>query len=328
MADGGSTILDGSQLRALDLTLPSPGDALTGAQLLELAESRVSKSFSGLALPENLKSAVLRRVGVSGNLGDFRLKELDPESAATFLRDYVSITADELKADPIVLSILDGKTLQMILDDEDDFAMLAENLFTDLDTEDRGKIGKSEIHNALLHMGIEMGIPPVSEFPLLSEILKKHEAVAEEELGQAQFAQLLQPVLQDLANALGESSVVVKQNVKIINGSKLRKVLADEKCLDDVAEKLMQKKLDQKDAKTSKEIIRSFLDENCQDLGLPPLSADEMVVLLYDTVFSSVEDSKVGGSENVFKVLLKEILENFAEQLEATPVFYDSGIQA
>ncbi|CAI9102638.1 OLC1v1000937C2 [Oldenlandia corymbosa var. corymbosa] len=224
MADGGSTILDGSQLRALDLTLPSPGDALTGAQLLELAESRVSKSFSGLALPENLKSAVLRRVGVSGNLGDFRLKELDPESAATFLRDYVSITADELKADPIVLSILDGKTLQMILDDEDDFAMLAENLFTDLDTEDRGKIGKSEIHNALLHMGIEMGIPPVSEFPLLSEILKKHEAVAEEELGQAQFAQLLQPVLQDLANALGESSVVVKQNVKIINGSKLRKV--------------------------------------------------------------------------------------------------------
>lgn len=65
-------------------------------------------------------------------------------------------------ADPIILSILDGKTLQIFLEDEDDFAMLAENLFTDLDIEDRGKIRKSEMQSALLHMGIEMGIPPFS----------------------------------------------------------------------------------------------------------------------------------------------------------------------
>lgn len=42
------------------------------------------------------------------------------------------------------------------------FAMLAENLFTDLDTEDKGKISKSEIRNALIHMGVEMSIPPIS----------------------------------------------------------------------------------------------------------------------------------------------------------------------
>lgn len=60
------------------------------------------------------------------------------------------------------MSILDGNTLRIVLDDEDDFAMLAENLFTELDTDDRGKIRKSEIHNALVHMGIEMGIPPFS----------------------------------------------------------------------------------------------------------------------------------------------------------------------
>ena len=60
----------------------------------------------------------------------------------------------------MVLSFLDGKALRIILEDEDDFAMLAENLFTDLDIEDRGKIRKSEIQNALLHMGIEMGVPP------------------------------------------------------------------------------------------------------------------------------------------------------------------------
>lgn len=55
---------------------------------------------------------------------------------------------------------MDGQTLRMFLDDEDDFAMLAENLFTDLDTEDKGKISKKEIRNALAHMGVEMGIPP------------------------------------------------------------------------------------------------------------------------------------------------------------------------
>lgn len=64
--------------------------------------------------------------------------------------------------DPLVVSVLDGKTLKVFLDDEDDFAMLAENLFTDLDTEDKGKIFKSQISNALLHMGVELGVPPFS----------------------------------------------------------------------------------------------------------------------------------------------------------------------
>ena len=62
--------------------------------------------------------------------------------------------------DPLVVAILDGKTLRMFLEDEDDFAMLAENLFTDLDGEDKGKIGRNEMRSALVHMGVEMGIPP------------------------------------------------------------------------------------------------------------------------------------------------------------------------
>lgn len=44
-------------------------------------------------------------------------------------------------------------------------------------------------------------------------------------MGQAQFAQLLQHVLQDLADSLAEKQVVVIQNIKVINGSKLRKVV-------------------------------------------------------------------------------------------------------
>jgi hypothetical protein len=69
---------------------------------------------------------------------------------------------------PLVVSILDGNALRMFLEDEDDFAMIAENLFTDLDTEDKGKIGKSEIRNAVVHMGVDMGVPPLEGFLPLS----------------------------------------------------------------------------------------------------------------------------------------------------------------
>jgi len=55
--------------------------------------------------------------------------------------------------------------------------------------------------------------------------LRKHGAEGEEELGQAQFAQLLQPVLQELAEVLAEKPIVVIQNIKVINGSKLKKVV-------------------------------------------------------------------------------------------------------
>ena len=43
-------------------------------------------------------------------------------------------------------------------------------------------------------------------------------------MGQAQFAELLQPILQETADALTEKHVVIIQNIKVVNGSKLRKV--------------------------------------------------------------------------------------------------------
>lgn len=61
---------------------------------------------------------------------------------------------------PVAASTLDGVPMRLFLDDEDDFAMLAENLFTDLDTEDVGKIRKSMVRDALEAMGTDFGIPP------------------------------------------------------------------------------------------------------------------------------------------------------------------------
>ncbi|MCD7466368.1 hypothetical protein HAX54_002992 [Datura stramonium] len=328
MSDGGLTVLDGTQLRAVNLSLPSPaGSSLTGAQLLDFADSKVSESLFGFSLPDTLKSAALKRLGVSDEL-EFRREQLDRENASSVLRNYVDAIANELQDDPIVVAILDGKTLQMFLEDEDDFAMLAENLFTDLDTEDRGKIKRNQIREGLFHMGVEMGIPPLSEFPLLSDILKRHEAEGEDELGQAQFAHLLQPVLQELADVLAENPVVVPQKIKINNGSKLRKILADEKELSETVEKIMQEKQEEKESLSTKDVIRQYLEKNGASLGLPPLKNDEVVILLYDVVLGDIEngdtDAKTSEKDK-FLLFLKEILEKFAAQLEVNPTFHDLG---
>ncbi|KAM3378366.1 hypothetical protein P3S68_010779 [Capsicum galapagoense] len=323
MSDGGLTVLDGTQLKAVNLSLPSPPESsVTGAELLDFAESKISESLFGFSLPDALKSAALKSIGVSDDV-EFRRERLDRENASSVVRNYVDAIANELQDDPIVIAILDGKTLQVFLEDEDDFAMLAENLFTDLDTEDRGKIKRNQIWDSLSHMGVEMGIPPLSEFPVLSDILKKHGAEGEDELGQAQFAHLLQPVLQELADVLAEKPVVVLQKIKINNGSKLRKILADEKQLSETVEKLMQ---EEKDSLSTKDVIRHYLEKNGASLGLPPLKNDEVVILLYDVVLGETENGNTDAKtseKDEFLGSLKEILEKFAAQLEVNPTFHD-----
>lgn len=64
-----------------------------------------------------------------------------------------------------------------------------------------------------------------TDFTQINDILKKHGAEGEEELGQAQFAQLLQPVLQEIAEALAEKPLVFTHNITVTNGSKLKKVV-------------------------------------------------------------------------------------------------------
>ncbi|XWS42505.1 hypothetical protein CRYUN_Cryun16bG0019800 [Craigia yunnanensis] len=325
MSEGGLTVLDGTHLRSLNLSLHELNGAVTGAQLLEIADSKASNSLFGLSLPQNIKTSALSGV-IDGDGDDdvtFRKKELAGEKASKFLSDYISAIADELKDDPLVVSILDGNTVKLFLEDEDDYAMLAENLFTDLDIDDKGKICKSEIRNALVHMGVEMGIPPFSEFPLLNDILKKHGAEGEEELGQAQFAELLQPILQETADALTEKHVVFIQNIRVVNGSTVRKLLADEKQFNDVMQRVLQEKKSGKDELGKTELIRSFLEKHGKDLGLPPAESNEAVILLYDAVFSEVESEESAAQVEEFREYVKDILKKFAEQLEANPIYCD-----
>lgn len=97
--------------------------------------------------------------------------------------------------------------------------------------------------------------------------------------------------------------------------------MTDEKQLNNVTEKMLHRK---KDDQKNTEIIRGFLEENGKELGLPPSEANEAVVLLYDAVFADVQSGKCAAeSEEVFRELVKEILEKFAEQLEANPIYCD-----
>ncbi|RZC92706.1 hypothetical protein C5167_011787 [Papaver somniferum] len=320
MSGGGLTILDGTQLRSINPVLPNTTDAIiSGAELVKIADDQISSSFYNFSLPEYIKSNAVKRINLDS------VAQLDKQQAESKLCEYILAIADELKDDPVIVSVLDGKSLCIFLEDEDDFAMLAENLFTDLDVEDTGKITKSETRNALLHMGVEMGVPPFSEFTHINDILKKHGAEGDEELGQAQFAELLQLVLQDLADALAEKPIVIIQNVKIINGSKLRKFFVDEKQLNNLIEKISQDIDVGKDKKRCMEKTRKFLEENGSQIGLPSTEANESVVHLFDQVFSDVDkngksDNELGNDD--FGALVIEILENFAQQLDTNPVFH------
>ncbi|KAJ4838585.1 hypothetical protein Tsubulata_007081, partial [Turnera subulata] len=320
MSDGGITVLDGTQLRSLHVSLPTAAAPLTGARLLDLAESSASQSLLGLSLPQTLKSSALSRLHLNDDDNaavTFRQTELDPEAALKTLNDYIAAIADELHDNPMVVSILDGSGLR----DEDDFAMIAESLFTDLDTEDKGKISKTQMKNALHHMGVEMGVPPVEDFPLLNDILKKHGVEGEAELGQSQFAELLLPILQDVADALAENHVVVIHKVKIVNGSVLRKLLANENRLNDVIGKMLQEKRSRNNNQESAQIVRDFLQTNGKELGLPPPEANEAVNLLYDAVFADSRGALEKDEE--YREFTKEILEKFAEQLDLNPVYCD-----
>lgn len=101
-------------------------------------------------------------------------------------------------------------------------------------------------------------------------------------------------------------------------------LLADEKQFSNVVEKIQQEKQGGKDSSGITQLVRSFLEENGLELGLPPSEANEAVVLLYDSIFTEIGNNKTASEvdrDELFN-LTKELLEKFAEQLEANPVFH------
>lgn len=103
-------------------------------------------------------------------------------------------------------------------------------------------------------------------------------------------------------------------------------LLADKNQLDDVTEKIYQQVCNSQKEQGCTEIIRSYLEGNGNELGLPPIEANEAVILLYDATFSDINNKLQAKDleKNELGDLVKQILQTFAAQLQANPVFHDS----
>lgn len=97
MSELGLTVLDGKHLRAVDLSIPESDTAVTGAHVLDVAESRASSSLLGVSLPESIKSSAFQRLDFDGDAVSFRLAELDRDRASSLLKDYLTAIADQLQ---------------------------------------------------------------------------------------------------------------------------------------------------------------------------------------------------------------------------------------
>ena len=102
MSDGALTIVDGTQLRAADLTevaAEDDADLMTGAKVLELAESRATSALFGLSLPQTLKSSALRSINLNDedDVVSFRQTHLSSDQASLKLNHYLTAIADQLK---------------------------------------------------------------------------------------------------------------------------------------------------------------------------------------------------------------------------------------
>ncbi|KAE8664686.1 Detected protein of unknown function [Hibiscus syriacus] len=239
MSETDLTVLDGTHLRSLSPSLPDLNGTVTGSQLLEIADSKASSSLFGLSLPQKIKASALSRF-ITGAVDDdvtFWKAELDRDKASKFLPDYISAIADEMRDDPLVVSILDGNTLKMFLEDEDDYAMLAENLFTDRISKIKGR-----------------------------------------------FAERDKKCTCSYGRRNGDSSIfricsAQRHLEKVVNGSELRKVLADEKRFNDVAERVLLEIGSEKDGLRKTKLIRNFLEKHGKDFGLHHWNPMKLVLL-------------------------------------------------
>ncbi|EFJ07678.1 hypothetical protein SELMODRAFT_46894, partial [Selaginella moellendorffii] len=223
---------------------------------------------------------------------------------------------------PIVVSVLDGSAFKGLLEDEDEFAMVAENVFDELDADNSGKLNRSELRSAVLQLVAAVGCPnPSGKFHLSTYILlSKYASQDSKELGQTQFAKLLQDVLQDLSETLASQPIVVVRDVKVLDGSNLRKVLHDEELFSDMAKDTFKELDSDKDGKLSKSEIRPVFESRAAQWGLPPLdedSADE----LYAQIFKEIDaDSSGDVDEREFQSLMRALIESFAAQLKMNPI--------
>lgn len=99
--------------------------------------------------------------------------------------------------------------------------------------------------------------------------------------------------------------------------------MADKVQFDSEIEGLFQDWIACNSGEGNKETLQGFFEAKGLKLGLPPSESNEAVLLLYDQIFSAINDVTGDLTRDSFQEVVKNILEKFVEQLEANPVFID-----
>ncbi|GLT63623.1 hypothetical protein SLA2020_361760 [Shorea laevis] len=100
MAEGGLTVLDETALRSLAVSPIELNGVITGANLLEIADTKASQSLFDIQLPQNIKNSALAHVVGCDYDSTFGRTELTAEQASKTFSDYLSTIADQLKSSP------------------------------------------------------------------------------------------------------------------------------------------------------------------------------------------------------------------------------------
>ena len=109
------------------------------------------------------------------------------------------------------------------------------------------------------------------------------------------------------------------------NKTAAQKLAGNDRVLRDVIGGLFQEWVAIETGDRNKWKLWSFLEAKGLELGLPRSESNETVTLLYNEVFSSIDEGIIDAdlSKDAFVEAVKDILAIFAEQLEANPVFTD-----
>lgn len=100
--------------------------------------------------------------------------------------------------------------------------------------------------------------------------------------------------------------------------------MENQKLFNEVLEKLFLEWKTYTNGQVDKE-LRGFLEAKGLEFGLPSSESSEAVALLYDLIFSEINKDKITGDleRDAFQVIVKDILEKIAQQLEEDPIFID-----
>ena len=166
--------------------------------------------------------------------GDVSLAEFEG-----FVCSVLAQIAAGLRRTPVVVesATFDGELIRRLLKDEDapgTLALMCAEMFKELDVDNSGKLSNVELRPLLEGLAEKMDVPPASpeSVAFFDAVFEAADWNGDRELEPAEFADLLQGMLEVVADRLAENPITVTKSstaeVDVFDGTLLKALLADE----------------------------------------------------------------------------------------------------